>query len=438
MGTTRQPSCHLVHIFRHTTTGRVGLRAHVTADPPSHGDNEASFGDLWRLPGMRPLAVSVGLSRWVLDGMLPITLVLTCLRNFGSPAIAGLLVLLGTLPGLALTPFAGALLDRRGRIAFIRLDVLLAIAAFAMLAALIGTHRLTVPIIVAAAVLLSCTRPLAQAGARAQVPTITPEWLWDRANAVDTAIFTAVSLTAPAAASALFGVLGPGPLFIFGAALLLLTFAVLAQVPETVVVSDPHSVWKETREGVNYFLRNHTLTWLSASSSLLNVAPGTLLVVLPVIVVSNMHEPAAVVGLMLVLEQLGAAVALVIAGRAGTRGREVPLMVAGAFVTALGSMLVLVAPGLPLIAVGMVVLGVGGGPYWVALYGLRQRRTVPHMFARAFALSYGGNVAGQPLASGMAGWLSSAVGVAPALGLAIAGPLLALIALCRIPGDTSP
>ena len=87
----------------------------MSTDPPLHPDNEASFSDLWRLPGMRPLALSVGLSRWVLDGMLPITLVLTCLKTFGSPAIAGLVVLLGTLPGLALTPFAGALLDRRGR-----------------------------------------------------------------------------------------------------------------------------------------------------------------------------------------------------------------------------------------------------------------------------------------------------------------------------------
>jgi Na+/melibiose symporter-like transporter len=270
------------------------------------------------------------------------------------------------------------------------------------------------------------------------VPTITPEWLWDRANAVDTAIFTAVSLTAPAAASALFGVLGPGPVFIVGAALLLLTFAVLAQVPDTVVVSDPRSVWKETTEGVHYFLGNRTLTWIAISSSLLNVAPGALLVVLPVIVVIHMHEPAVLVGLMLVLEQLGAAVALVITGRAGTREREVPLMVTGALVTVLGSMLVLIAPGLPVIAVGMVVVGAGGGPYWVALYGLRQRRTVPHMFARAFALSYGGNVAGQPLASGIAGWLSSAVGVVPALGLAIAGPLLAVVVLYRIPRDASP
>jgi MFS family permease len=407
----------------------------MTVARPVRGGSPPSYAELWRIPGMRPLAVSVGLSRWVLDGMLPILAVLTCLRLFGSPAIAGLVVFLGTVPGLVLTPFAGALLDRRGRIAFIRIDVFVAMVVFAALAALIVADRLTVPMIAIAAVVLSCTRPLAQAGARAQVPTITPERLWDRVNAVDTAMFTAVSLTAPAAASALFGLLGPAPVFMVGAALLLVTAAVLTRVPETVVASDPGSVWEETRTGTRYFFRNRTLISLALSSSLLNFAPGTIIVVLPIIIVNHMQQSAAVVGLLLAIEQVGAAVALIVAGRLGTRGREVPLMAAGAVATAVGVLLILVAPGIPLIAVGMLIVGAGGGPYWVAVYGLRQRRTVPHMFARAFALSYAGNVAGQPLSSAIAGSLSSAGGVVPALALAVAGPLLGIAALLRIPRD---
>jgi MFS family permease len=394
-----------------------------------------SYRELWRIPGMPALAVSVGLSRWVLDGMLPVTAVLTCLRLFGSPEIAGLVVFLGTIPGLVLTPFAGALLDRRGRIAFIRLDVFVATAVFAALAALIGTGRLTVPVIAVGAVVLSCTRPLAQAGARAQVPTMTPERLWDRVNAVDNAVFTAVSLTAPAAAAAVFGLLGPAPVFMVGAALLLVTAAVLLRVPETVVATDPGSVWEETRTGMRYFVRNRTLMALAVSSSLLNVAPGTIIVVLPIIIVTHMHQSAAVVGLLLATEQVGAAIAVIVAGRAGTRGREVRLMAGGALASAVGVLLILVAGDIPLIAAGMFVVGVGGGPYWVALYGLRQRRTMPHMFARAFALSYAGNVAGMPLSSGIAGWLIGAGGVVPALALAVAGPLLAIAALSRVPGD---
>jgi MFS family permease len=396
-----------------------------------------SYRELARIPGMPALGLSVGLSRWVLDGMLPISLVLTCLGLFGSPAIAGLAVFLATFPGLVLTPFAGALLDRRGRIAFIRLDIVVAITVFGALAALIATGRLGVPLLLAAAVLLSCTRPLAQAGARAQVPSMTPERLWDRVNAVDTAIFTAVALTAPAAAAASFSLVGPAGLFIAGAVLLAVSAVALTGVPESVIADDAGSIWHETRTGVAYFLRNRTLVGLAISSSLLNIAPGTVIVVLPIIVVGHLHQSTTVLGAIFVVEQLGAAAALFVAGRLGTRGREPAVMTGAALLTSLGILLVLVAGGIPLIAVGMLVVGVGNGPYWVALYGLRQRRTVPSMFARAFALSYAGNVAGTPLGSALAGTLSSGGGVGAALAVAMVCPLLAIAALRLIPAARS-
>jgi MFS family permease len=393
-----------------------------------------SYRELGRIPGMPALAVSVGLSRWVLDGMLPVTLVLTSLRLFGSPAIAGLVVFLGTFPGLVLTPFAGALLDRRGRIAFIRLDVMVAIAVFAVVAGLIAAGRLSVPVLAVAAVLLSCTRPLAQAGARAQVPTMTPERLWDRVNAVDTAVFTLVALTAPAAGSLLFALVGPVPVFAVGAGLLGVAALVLTRVPESEIAGDGGSLWRETRRGISYFVRNRTLVLLSVSSSLLNIAPGTVIVVLPTIVVGTLHDPAWVVGALLALQELGAALALILTGRYGTRGRERTAMSVGAALIAAGMVLML-AGGMALTALGLFVVGVGSGPYWVALYGLRQRRTLPHMFARAFAISYACNMAGMPLGSAVAGTLSSGGGVRAALVVGVVCPVLAIAVLRGLPGD---
>lgn len=394
---------------------------------------DTSYRELWRIPGMPPLALSVGLSRWVLDGMLPISLVLTCLRLYGSPVIAGLVVFLATFPGLVMTPFAGALLDRRGRVTFIRLDVVVATAVFAVLAVLIAVDRLGVPLIAAAAVLLSCTRPLAQAGARAQVPSMTPERLWDRVNAVDNAMFTGVALSAPAAASALFGLFGPVVVFATAAGLLCVTAAVLTAVPETGVVEATASLWRESRVGVAYFLRNRTLVALAISSSLLNIAPGTIIVVLPIIVVGHLHLSAALVGVLFAVEQVGAAVALVVAGHTGTRGREVAVMTAGAVLTALGMLVLMATSAVPVIAAGLFVVGVGSGPYWVALYGLRQRRTKPHMFARAFAMSYACNIAGMPLGSALAGTLSGGGVVVGALLLAVVCPLLAVGVLRLVP-----
>lgn len=387
---------------------------------------------------MPPLATSLGLSRWVLDGMLPITLVLTCLRLYGSATVAGLVVFLATFPGLAVAPFAGALLDRRGRIAFIRFDIIVSIAVFSGLALLIMMGRLGVPLIAIGAVLLSCTRPLAQIGARAQVPSMTPERLWDRVNAVDTAVLTVVSLGAPAVASVLFSVVGPDVLFVVGAALLGVGGIVLSNVPESAIIENPQSLWRETHVGIGYFLHNRTLVGLAVSSSLLGVAAGTVIVVLPIVIVTHLHYEASVVGLLFAVEQVGAIIALLVTGRLGTRGHERTIMGACACLAAAGMLMIFIAGGIPLYAAGLFIVGVGTGPYWVALYGLRQRSTAPHMFARAFAMSYTSNSVGQPLGAAAAGLMSSVGSVSAAIALSVGCLLLAIAALRLVPADPIP
>ncbi len=57
------------------------------------------------------------------------------------------------------------------------------------------------------------------------------------------------------------------------------------------------------------------------------------------------------------------------------------------------------------------------------------------MFARAFALSYGRNMAGQPVGSAVAGALSGGGVVTAALALAMVCPLIAVAALRFVPGE---
>jgi hypothetical protein len=49
------------------------------------------------------------------------------------------------------------------------------------------------------------------------------------------------------------------------------------------------------------------------------------------------------------------------------------------------------------------VLGAANGPLDIALFTLRQRRTDPAWFGRAFAVSMSLNYAGSPIGSGLAG-----------------------------------
>src|SRR2546423_5310010 len=82
---------------------------------PSPHSPEPSYAALLRVPGFARVALGTLLAR--LDGqMWEIVLVLFVLQRYRSPSLAGLTVLLSIVPGLALSPVAGALLDRQGRV----------------------------------------------------------------------------------------------------------------------------------------------------------------------------------------------------------------------------------------------------------------------------------------------------------------------------------
>ncbi|GAC1344651.1 MAG: MFS transporter [Candidatus Dormibacteria bacterium] len=404
------------------------------SQPPTPLAHDGRYAALLRISGLRALAVNVTLSRLALDGMLTVTLVLTCLRLYNSAALGGLVVFLATVPGLVATPLAGALLDRRGRLTFIRLDAVVATIVLAVDAIAVVAGALSPVLLGLSAVLLSLTRPLAQAGARAQVPSMTPARLWDRVNALDSGIFTLVNVGGPVLATLVFAFTGPAAVFALEAALLLISAVVLRWVPEA-FEADPQagSLWTEMRNGLVYFGRNRTLVVLAVSSSLLNFAPGTINVVLPTVVTTQLHDPAWVVGLLFAISQGMAAVALLTVGRRGTEGIEARVLTLSALVIAAGMAVMTFPQTLATLGLGMLLFGAGEGPFWVALYSLRQRRTDPRFFSRAFILSYSGNVAGQPVASVVAGGLLGIRALVPAMLIAVGGPVLCAVIVRRLP-----
>ncbi|HEY6114988.1 MAG TPA: MFS transporter, partial [Candidatus Dormibacteraeota bacterium] len=67
-----------------------------------------------RVPGFARLYLSLLLGR-VSGQMVAITIVLFVLARYHSPQLAGLTVFVAVMPGLVVSPIAGALLDRYGR-----------------------------------------------------------------------------------------------------------------------------------------------------------------------------------------------------------------------------------------------------------------------------------------------------------------------------------
>ena len=72
-----------------------------------------SYARLIRLPNVLPLLGAICLTR-LADRMFGIVIVFYALAAFGSPRLAGFLSFAAVVPGLLISPLAGALLDRAG------------------------------------------------------------------------------------------------------------------------------------------------------------------------------------------------------------------------------------------------------------------------------------------------------------------------------------
>src|SRR5690348_4260973 len=131
----------------------------------------ASYQQLFTIAGFPRLAASTLLARTA-GGMWQVVLVLFVLARFHSPTLAGLATFLSIAPGLAVSPLAGALLDRHGRVQMILLDYGVAAASVALLAILALAGVLSVPVLLLILVLSALTGPLSASGARALFPLV--------------------------------------------------------------------------------------------------------------------------------------------------------------------------------------------------------------------------------------------------------------------------
>src|SRR5437879_13893944 len=82
----------------------------------------ASYRDLFRIAGM-PALVGVTLLARLGGSIWSLALVLFVLQRFHSATLAGLAAFCSWVPGLLVSPLAGALLDRHGRVRLIALDL---------------------------------------------------------------------------------------------------------------------------------------------------------------------------------------------------------------------------------------------------------------------------------------------------------------------------
>jgi MFS family permease len=380
--------------------------------PPSI---EPSYPDLLRVRGFGRVVLGTFLAR--LGGqMWGIILVLFVLQRYRSPSLAGLTLLFSILPGLVFSPVAGALLDRQGRVRLMILDYLVTAGLTAAIVILSLGQRLTPPLLLLMVSVLGVSNILSITGTRSLFPLMLPRHLWDRANGLDSSLYSLTTVMGPAIAGVTVARFGPEGAFVVAASVVAIAAVSLLGVEEPVARADSAgSLIGDSWAGLVYVVRHPSLRGLAITLFLCNLGFGVIPVGVPVLVLRHLHGSAATVGQVFAVFGLAGLMTGLLIGRVNTEGRE-RLLIAGCIaIQVLALALLAFANSLPMV---FVLAGIAGGAESivnVGLFALRQRRTDPAWFGRAFAVSMSFNFAGVPIGSALSG---------PLLEQSIALPLL--------------
>src|SRR6059058_1580155 len=356
-----------------------------------------------RVPGFAYLYASLVVGR-VSGQMVGVALILFVLARYHSPQLAGLTAFLAVAPGLVLSPIAGALLDRYGRARLVMLDNLVAAATGLLVAGLSWRQALPPPLLLTIVFVSSLTFPLSNGGARSLFPILAPRHLWERANALDSIGHVIATLLGAPLAGILVGFAGPEWAIATTGVGYVAAAALMARVHDpTPRDSGRPSIFVDAWHGLRYVARNASLRGLALTLSTYNLSWGVLNIAIPVLVLGRLHQGPATVGL--IWGAMGAAglVSALLTGRISTHGRERQLMVAAIVVSAAAMALLPFAGAVSIVIAALVIVGMANGPFDVVLFTLRQRRTEPAWFGRAFAISMSVNWLGTPVGSALAG-----------------------------------
>ena len=392
-----------------------------------------SYRALLSVPGLPRLLGSTLLAR---SGgqMSVLVIVLFVLDRFHSPQLSGFTVLAGIIPGLLVSPIAGAVLDRGARVPLIVLDYCIGGTSLLLIAllGLAGTIQPWSLLLISA--MGSFTMPLSNSGTRSLYPIIVPRTLWDRANALDSGGYVVATVVGPGLAGVIVALVGPTWALLvpaavsYAAALLILGM----RMPALAGAPRGASILRDAAAGLLYVVRNRTLRGLAVTVSVLNLAGGGLTVAMPVLVLTRLHGTSVQVGELFAVMGAAGIVSGLISGRFDSEGRERAMLAGSALATAVSMVLMAVAGSLPVAALGMAVFGVANGPLDIALFSLRQRATDPAWFGRAFAVSMSLNFVGYPIGSAIIGpVVARSVGgaFAMATGFCLVATLIALLML---------
>ncbi len=399
-----------------------------------------SYRALLGVPSLWRVLLSMQIAR-ISQSMISIVMILFALQRYDSPQLAGAVAFAGIAPGMLISPIAGALLDRHGRVRLIILDYGVATTTMVLVAGLSLSSALPAWLLVVIAAVSSLTGPLSSSGLRSLFPLMVPEPLWERVNAVDSNGWVLATVVGAPFGAVFAQILGfeAAMAIIAGGYLVAAMVMIGAPDPRTDVASTGNLV-RDAWLGLVYTWNNRTLRGLAISLSTMNLAGGVIQIVVPLLVLGRLGMGQDVVGYMFGLMGAFGVVSAFLSGRLNTGGREKMLIVLPAFGFTAATALLLWPAGLLAIVLSMAFGGLVNGPLDIALFTLRQRRTDPAWMGRAFTVSMNLNFSGFPIGAAITGAMLAVWPVEAAILFGVAANALgAFLAYVLIPGgDEAP
>ena len=393
-----------------------------------------SYRALLAVPSLGRVLLAMQVGR-IAQSMISIVMILFALQRYDSAELAGAVAFASIVPGMVISPIAGALLDRHGRVRLIILDFGVAAGSLLVTAALALNGDLPAGLLIAICGVASLTGPLSGSGLRSLFPLMVPEPLWERVNAVDSNGWVLATVVGAPFGAVFAQILG------FEAAMALIAAAYVVAAIVMIGAPDPRTevastgnLMRDAWQGLVYTWHNRTLRGLAVSLSVMNLGGGVVQIVVPLIILRRLGMGQDMVGYMFGLMGAFGVVSAFMSGRLRTVGREKMLIVIPAFGFAAATAILLWPAGLLPIALSMAVAGFINGPLDISMFTLRQRCTDPAWMGRAFTVSMNLNFSGYPIGAAIAGVLVG-VSIEAALVFAVAANFVgAVLAYVLIPG----